>query len=129
MICADSNFIIDFLKNKDGAVSIFHRYKEDIATTEINIFEVFSGIYSLKKDITQEDSIADSFFDSIPILNSNHFGKLSAKHFIDLIKRGKEIGQNDCFIAAIMFENGCNQIITKDKEHFERIKGIKIISY
>ena len=68
MICIDSDCIIDFLKGKEEAVKIVEKYKEEIMTTEINVFEILFGIY-IKKDINErEEFAAKEFFDSIVVL-------------------------------------------------------------
>ena len=40
MICLDSDCIIDFLRGKEEAIRIVERHKEELVSTEINIFEV-----------------------------------------------------------------------------------------
>lgn len=129
MICIDSDCIIDFLKDKEEAVGVIAKYKGEIVTTEINIFEVFLGIYSLKREHEKEEELAESFFDSLEILGMDGWGRKSAKIFANLIKQGKVIELNDCFIAATMIVSGCNKIITKNVKHFSRIEGIEVIPY
>jgi len=129
MICIDSDCIIDFLKDKKEAIEVIAEYREEMVTTEINIFEVFLGIYSLKKQYEKEEELAESFFDSLEVLSIDGWGRKSAKIFTDLIKQEKVIELNDCFIAAIMIINGCNKIITNNVEHFSRIKDIEVITY
>ncbi len=128
MICIDSDCIIDFLNGNKEAKNVIERYKEDIATTEINVFEVFFGIYN-KKFNKNEEEIALSFFETIKILCNNNWGRNAAKILSDLAKKGKMIGQNDCLISAIMLKNNCNIIITNNKQHFSRIDDVKVISY
>lgn len=129
MICIDSDCIIDFLKGEKKAVDIIKQYKEEIATTEINIFEVILGIYINKKENTKEEESAKSFFDSVYIMNIDGWGTKAAKIFADLATKGKVIEQNDCLIASIMILNSCSKIITNNIKHFSRIKGIEVISY
>lgn len=130
MISLDSDCIIDFLKGKKEAIEIVEKNKESIVTTEINVFEVFLGIY-LKREISErEESSARDFFNSINILPlKKGSGKLAAKILSDLSKKGQLIGQNDCISAAIMLKNQCSQIITHNEKHFSKIKEIKVIGY
>ena len=102
----------------------------NLFTTEINVFEVFLGIY-LRKNISEKEELsAREFFNSMEILSMKKgSGKLAAKILSDLSKKGAIIGQNDCITAAIMLKNQCTQIITKNKKHFSKIKDIEIISY
>ena len=57
MICLDSDFIIDYLRGKKEAVDIIEKFGEEAVTTEINIFEVFYGIY-LRKDFKEEENLS-----------------------------------------------------------------------
>ena len=130
--CLDSTIIIDFLKGRKEAVSIIKEYKEKdaLATTEINVFEIFLGIY-LKEEISNEEILkATELFNALLVLPfDNPSGKEAAQIYASLHKKGKLIEQNDIFIASIMKNNGLSEIITKNKDHFSRIEDIKVISY
>lgn len=130
MKCLDTSAIIDFLNGKKEAIHIVGSYIDSITTTEINVFETFLGIY-LKKTISErEENQAREFFKSIEVLPMKKgSGKLASKILADLTKQGKTIGQNDCFTASIMLSNNINEIITSNKKHFSKVKGIKVIGY
>ena len=129
MIFIDSDCIIDFLRGKKEVVNIIDKHKEELVTTEINIFEVFAGIYKSKEIKEKKEQIAKAFFESLDILDCKNFGRKGALIFCELIKEGKEIEQNDCLIAASLLINNCDKIITRNTKHFSRIKGLKIIKY
>jgi len=128
MICLDSTCIIDYLKGNKKAIGIFEKYKNELTTTEINVFEIFHGIYLKQK--FDEEEIAKEFFNSIEVMPFDKTcGKIAAKIFTDLDKIGQYIEQNDCFIAAIMKKNRCEEVLTRNEKHFSRIKDIKVVSY
>jgi len=130
MMCLDSDCIIDFLKGKNDAINIIEKYKNEVITTEVSVFEIFFGIY-LKKEIDENELItANNFFSSIEVFPfDGKCGHIAANILASLFKKGKSIEQNDCFIAAIMKKNKCDKIITKNEKHFSRIEGIKVINY
>ena len=128
-MCIDSDCIIDFLKGKREAIEIVDKHKEELVTTEINIFEILFGIYKNKVINKTEEETAKSFFDSIDILSKNGWGIKAAEIFSDMMKQGNVIEQNDCLIASIMLVNGCNKIITQNTKHFSKIKEIDVTSY
>ena len=130
MICVDSDCVIDLLKNRKEAIAIVDKYKDSLVTTEISVFETFFGIYN-KRDFPKDDENSTrEFFNSIEVLSmSRGCGKIAAKIMAELYKKGEPIGQNDCFIVSIMKKNGIGSIITKNRKHFSRIKGIEVISY
>ena len=129
MIGIDSDCIIDFLRGKKEAINIIEKYKDELVTTELNIFEVFIGLYRKKELREKEEEITKNFFESLDILDCTGFGLKGADIFSELINEGKEIEQNDCLIASILLVNGCDKIITKNVKHFSRIKNIKVINY
>ncbi|MDD1695143.1 MAG: type II toxin-antitoxin system VapC family toxin [Methanoregula sp.] len=49
------------------------------------------------------------------------------KIYADLSKAGKKIEFNDCLIAATARSLGMNEIITRNRDHFNRISGISAI--
>ena len=128
MICIDTDCIIDFLKEKKEAVNLVNKFKDEIVTTEINVFEVFIGLYTNDRYL-EEEKATMRFFDSINVLEMKGWGKKTAEILANLIRRGNIIEENDCFIASIMLINGCNRIITRNKKHFSRINGIEPIGY
>ncbi|HLC63058.1 MAG TPA: type II toxin-antitoxin system VapC family toxin [Candidatus Nanoarchaeia archaeon] len=130
MICLDSDFLIDFLNDKKEAVEFLIKYHGDFVTTEINLFEVFDGIYYQKQVNKKEEELAKSFFKTLPTLSSqNGWGQAAAYLLSYLRKQGKEIEDKDCFIAAIMQVHGCSKIITRNVKHYSSIPGIQVISY
>lgn len=132
MICLDSSFIIDLFKGDKIANSKLDNYdNSELCTTVVNIIEVAVGIY-IKKDIDYDKHMKtlNNFFKDIPVFNLDYeSGILSAKISADLIKSGKQIDANDCSVAAIMIQNECDTILTKDIKHFKRIRGIKVVTY
>jgi predicted nucleic acid-binding protein len=54
---------------------------------------------------------------------------MAAEIYDNLEAQGQRIDDNDILIAGIMLSNGIKKIITKNVNHFERIKDIKILQY
>ncbi len=130
MICLDSGCIIDFLRGEKEAINIIEKHKSEILTTELSVFEVYFWIHQKKNIDENEERLAGEFFGNLKILPfDSECGRNASKILTNLMKEGKMIEQNDAFIAGIMQKNEINRIITKNTKHFERIKGIKVISY
>ncbi len=128
MIFIDSDFIIDYLRNDKEAVNIINNQTEEIATTEINIFEVMFGI-CLRKNVSEKQiSSANEFFSNLEVFPFDEdCGRKAAEILAGLIKEGREIDQNDCLIAAVILKNGFNKILTNNKKHFERIEELELV--
>jgi len=130
MICLESSFLIDVLKGKKEALEKLKEIREEETfTTSICEFEVMVGAYI--KDYSEKNlRKAVSLLNSIPVYNFDSNSALKASQiFADLIKKGNEIENADCMIAGVSLSNDCNIIITKDVEHFKRIKELKVIDY
>ncbi len=128
----DTTFLIDFLNNDLGAINKAKDIEnEKIFTTEINIFEVLFGIYKRKDiDLNKEILIFNDFINILnvlPLAGESTFK--SAKMAVELEKKGSKIQTTDCLTAGIALANGINTIVTRNKQHFERIKGIKVEGY
>lgn len=48
--------------------------------------------------------------------------------YSSLVRSGEEIELNDCLIAATAISVGIDAIVTRNKKHFERIKGVRPIT-
>lgn len=130
MIGLDSDCIIDFLKGKKEAIEIVGKHKDALITTEINLFEIYFGIYQKPFINEKEEKSANDFFASIDVLPfDKECGKKAAKTFTSLIKEGKIIEQNDVFVASILLQNKAETIITRNKKHFSKIPLLKVVSY
>ena len=129
MIGLDSDCIIDFLKGKEEAKKLISLQREEIVTTEINVYEIFLGILSKKEVSEKERLMARLFFESIGILGSGNWGEKSAETVCGLIKKGKTIEQNDVLIGSILKANGCYKIMSRNKKHFLEIDGLEVITY
>lgn len=133
MLCLDTTFIIDILKNKQDASTKYKEIKfEDLVTTQINAYEIKSGIHrKFDENIIQNElSIFHNLLASINILNINtNSVERAAEINGELTKSGLIVDDLDILIAGICLANGCNRIITKNVKHFSRIKELKVESY
>ncbi len=130
MIFVDTTFLIDFLRGKKEAIAVLEREQATpLYTSEINVFEVVTGIYVVsnqKKDFEKLWAL----FSSIVVLPLDRRGACKAGEIAaSLIKSGQKIEDTDCLIAGIMLSNAMNKIITRNKEHYERISGITVVTY
>ena len=137
MILADTTFLIDCLRRKASVETLLVKFPGEILfTTEINVFELYLGIYSSR--ILQENqklfekrvqTIKELIirFQILPFTRKEALE--SAKILGNLARSGKPIEFRDGLIAGIAKANGISQIVTRDREHFERIENILAINY
>ncbi|MDO8740006.1 MAG: type II toxin-antitoxin system VapC family toxin [Candidatus Woesearchaeota archaeon] len=128
MAVLDTDFLVGILRKNKDAVKKFEEIGPDepLRTTVFNIHELIEGVCRSSKP-EQNMKQVDELIKDIEILSYlDHYPQTSGKISADLIETGKMIGIIDVFIATITLKNG-EALITKNKEHFENIEGLKII--
>ena len=123
MICLDSTFIIDFLRNVPQACEKLREFdREKKVTTAINVAEILLHV-SGKSRLE-----AQGLFEGIDVLSLDMASIEAAARIKEQLK-GNEINQNDFLIAGTMIANGCTMIVTRNIKDFQKIKGLSVISY
>ena len=124
----DTAFLIDILRGKEETSKIL-KSQEHLLTTQINMYEVIRGLFL--RNLSQEKYIEiKELFENIRLLSLDDNSIIkSAEISSELLKQGQVIGDCDCLTAGIALSNGITTIVTRDAEHFKRIKGIKVETY
>lgn len=124
----DTTFLIDFLNGDKAALKIVES-DEQLLTTQMNMYEILRGIF-LASNSESEMLKAMELFENVRVLQLDDSGIIkSAEIFASLTKKGAIIADNDCITAGIALSRGINKIVTRNTEHFKRIKGIKAEAY
>lgn len=131
MILADTTLLIDFLRGKKDAIEIIEKIESrGLYTTEINVFELIIGVYAKKQEPQKDLEKIFLMLSKFIVLPLERRGAIKAGEITGmLIKQGKQIEETDSLIAAIALTNGITDIITANKEHFQRIPGVTVILY
>jgi len=132
MLCLDSTFIIDILRNNSKAKQKYDEIdKNSIFTTIINLYELVSGVYAARdKNHEKHISILNELLKNIPVLGLDLVSIEKASQINgELSLKGKEVDDLDILIAGIILSNAYNTILTKNVKHFSRIKELKVESY
>jgi len=126
----DTNFVIDLLNGKEYAALKMQSFaKEDIecTVTTPTIFELWSGLVSLKKSDSEKHKIRSLIKNQIVYLLDEESAEVSGKIHGELENKGLTINPIDCMIAGIAIANN-KKVLTRD-EHFSRIEGLKVEGY
>lgn len=132
MLCLDSTFIVDILRNKPKAKQKYDEInKNSIFTTIINLYEVMSGVYAAKdRNHEKHLAILKEFLKSIPVLGLDITSVEKASQINgELSLSGQKIDDLDILIAGIILSNAYDAILTENAKHFSRIKGLKVEGY
>ncbi len=130
MIGLDTSALIDFFKNNKTIITLLESVETTIFLNDLIYMELLTGLDPQNKKHIEEELFYENLFSSFPVLALNVIAIKKAREiFWRLKKEGKEIASLDCAIAGIYLTNGIDKIITKNRSHFERIKGLKVLSY
>lgn len=123
---ADSDVLIDHIKGKkylDPAI-----ITEGLGMSIISLGELLSGAYkssNMEKSLKEIDQI---FSLGVTVENLSHeIMNTYAKTRIELEESGKRLDEFDLLIAATAIVNKLI-LVTRNLNHFKRIKGLKLIS-
>jgi predicted nucleic acid-binding protein len=125
--CLDTDLLIAILRGKKEACAQVKELDAQAkgATTSINAFEIFFGAYRSAR-ATENIKEASRLLERLTVIPLDLFsarkaGEISAK----LAAKGEEIDYRDAMIGGIAIENDLT-LVTRNKSHFARIKGLKL---
>ena len=130
MIGVDTSIIIDILRKHIVLEKLQNYTHEDLWTSEVVAYELLYGAYA-SKEMTAEkikyaEAILDTFITIVPINRKAVIE--AAKIGGRLTKQGQMIDHMDILIAGGLLAHGCKKFLTKDKQDFERIKELDVLS-
>lgn len=128
MIGIDISSLIDLYKSDTDVLALLKNVGEEIFMNQMSHLELFLGLNPEKHQ--NEEHFFNRLFSEYECLEMNFNSNKKARDiFWQLKKKGITIGEFDCAIAGIYLSNGIDKIITRNKKHFEKIKGLKVFSY
>jgi tRNA(fMet)-specific endonuclease VapC len=126
MYLIDSDVIINYLRGKKEYSEIVKSLDSELSTTILNIFELYNGAYK-STNVQKNIDLVSSVINSLRILDlDNESTQIAARISSELEKTGNSLPEMDVLIASISIRNNCI-LVTGNKKHFSRIKGIKIL--
>ena len=130
MIGLDTTAIIDLFKKDESLRNLLKDLDDNFVSTVINYWEIKGGLNPKDNRYVLENKYYEDLFANIVIFDfDKHCVRKSSEVFWELSARGEMIDDFDSMIAGILLSNGVNKIITRNAKHFERIKGLKVLSY
>ncbi|KAB2948289.1 MAG: type II toxin-antitoxin system VapC family toxin [Candidatus Methanoperedens sp.] len=109
----------DFLETLEGSNNGF--------TSSIVVAELSVGAYLSKKTDALEKTLKIISTTSVIDLDKE-IAILGGKIYSNLIREGKEIELNDCLIAATAVSYGIKKVVTRNIDHFNKIKDLKAVT-
>lgn len=124
-IVVDTNILIDLLRDERYAVSKMKELEkiEDIATTDINAFELYFGAYN-SRDKERNITSTRGLLKNLTLLHTGEESMETAgRIFAQRRAEGRMIEIRDLLIASIALQNGY-RLLTNNRDHFEGIGGL-----
>ncbi|MCE8425337.1 MAG: type II toxin-antitoxin system VapC family toxin [Candidatus Methanoperedens sp.] len=125
IVIIDTDILIDLLRDKEYAVSKIRYLEKDeeLATTDINAFELYFGAYN-SRDKASNIASTKGLLKTLTLLHSKEDSMETAgRIFAERRAKGKMIEIRDLLIASIALHNGC-KLLTNNRGHFEGIEGL-----
>ncbi len=132
MICLDTTFLIDLFGGEQEAAAKLQEVSRDdrLVTTIINASELLLGLYGAAKSGSSKLVMAKEFLERMEVMTLDLQSITKAGEIKGaLLKEGTPVNHNDLLIAGIMRQNGCSTILTRDTKDFERISGVRVLTY
>ena len=119
-ICLDTDICIEIIKEEENMGIKLSEYVSDkVYVSSVSVFELFLRSFNLHE--------IENFMIDVEILDFDGvIAKKASEIYKDLRKEGKIVDFRDIFIAASCIINNCG-LLTLNKKHFERIKGLKVL--
>jgi len=128
-IVIDSDVLVDMLRNAKNIVDFISELEKKkclLATTVINVFELYYGAYK-SKNRSKNLAATDKLLERLVILNlefksAKKAGQIHAK----LEAEGRPIGMRDVMMGAICLNEGYS-LLTRNVEHLGKIKELNLL--
>ncbi|MBI4017709.1 MAG: type II toxin-antitoxin system VapC family toxin, partial [Candidatus Aenigmarchaeota archaeon] len=123
----DSDILIYALRGKEPFVSTVKELEKKVAlaTTDINVFELYAGAYKSSHSDRELASVKGAL-NALTLLHTSEGSmELAGKIAADLHRKRTPIDAKDLFIASICMVSGCS-LLTRNTKHFERIDGLRL---
>ena len=131
MVCLDSSFIIDVLRDDSSALKLLDQLEKtrvSIAIPAPVLMEIRSGI-ALNREGKFEEDVYGRIAGSAIILDlDEHSATRVGDIQASLVLAGEMISATDIMIGAIALANN-EPLITRNVKHFSRIPGLRVDTY
>jgi len=124
----ETDWAVHYLRGRETVIDKLHEIREDgMGLSVISLAELYTGIYYSTDPIKAKEDL-DNFLSFVTVLGINDgicrlFGEDNAR----LRREGLTIDDFDLLIGSTCVYHGL-KLLTNNRRHFERIKGIEIIS-
>ncbi len=127
MVCLDSDLLVSFLRRQPQALQAMEKLNgmEKLSTTIVTVCELFEGAASATDPIRASLSL-DALLSQMTILDLDYASaRIFGQARFSLRRKGMPLEDMDLLIGSIAYSHG-EELITRNRKHFERVPGLKI---
>jgi tRNA(fMet)-specific endonuclease VapC len=124
----DTDWVIDHLNQIDRIVNRLRELRpQGLALSVISLAELYEGVH-YSRDPARSQQALDTFLEDVSVIGIDEdICKIFGKERGRLRKQGALIGDFDLLIAATCLHYGLT-LLTNNRQHFERVEGVRIES-
>ncbi len=124
----ETDWVVHWLRGREDVVNKLRDLQaHGLGLSIISLSELYTGIYYSTDPIKAEKEL-DDFLSFVTILGVNReVCRIFGEENVRLRKDGLVIGDFDLMIAATCLHYGL-KLLTNNRQHFQRIRGLEIIS-
>lgn len=129
-ICVDTDVLIDFLRGKGPGSLAYKQWRNEassVVITAVTAFELLMGARGSEqseKRYEEARSLIEQQGNVLPFDKSS--AEMASEIGAELRKQGKGIEIRDLFNSSICVNLGI-PLLTKNREHYQRVTGLKLI--
>ncbi len=126
-VFVDTSIIVDVDRGKQGVIDLCKQLTitNSALISTVSVSEILTGSY-LRKDYKIAVKKAEKVLSQFRWVSLNgEAAKLIAELNAYLISKGQPIEYQDVAIAASFLVEGCDVLLTENKDHFERLPNLK----
>ncbi|MBI2583823.1 MAG: type II toxin-antitoxin system VapC family toxin [Candidatus Aenigmarchaeota archaeon] len=129
MICLDTTVVVDIFRGKEDLLPLLEKIRNEVhAVSSPSLMELWRGAFRSRYPEKEKHKVLE-LIDSIVVMPFETKSSLRAGEIeAELFNKGMIIDTEDIMTSAICIESQI-PIVTRNVEHFSRIKGLEIISY
>lgn len=133
MPCLDATILIDVLRKVPEARAKIEELEREgpLITTEIGAYELYLGVerHQGRRQDEEREKVEDLLAQTDVLPFDRASAIRGARISWELRGRGQSVGALDLLTAAIALGHGHGTIVTRDREDFQRIPGIRVETY
>lgn len=127
----DTSFILDVWEGDDDAEEKLRSLKRaniEQNLSSMTVFELYHGVEVSNKPKREQQKVLRALSNRPVFDASRQIMSKAGRIYGDLEKKGEQIGEPDCIIAATAIINS-EPVLTRNTDHFRRVSGIAVETY